>query len=224
MTSISVRNAATALLLPLAPQVAIAAPAAASLPDFTDLVDKVGPSVVNIRTTERVRPDVPSMPPGMDEGDMAEFFHRFFGIPLPQQSPRGGGSGRSQQDKPNQPDQSDQGQDLGQDQDPGTGSDNGERSSGVGSGFIISADGYVMTNAHVIDSADTIYVTLTDKREFRAKLIGEDDRTDVALLKIQADQSAGHHDRRFDQGSGRRMGGRDRLAIRPRQHRHGRHR
>jgi serine protease Do len=191
MTSISVRNlvlvAATALLLPLAPQLAVAAPAAASLPDFTDLVDKVGPSVVNIRTTERVRPDVPSMPPGMDEGDMAEFFHRFFGIPLPQQSPRGGGGGgHSQQDKPNQPNQSDQSQDQGQDQDPGMGSDNGERSSGVGSGFIISADGYVMTNAHVIDSADTIYVTLTDKREFRAKLIGEDDRTDVALLKIQA--------------------------------------
>jgi serine protease Do len=176
MTSISVRTmiwvAATALLMPLAPQLAVAAPAA-SLPDFTDLVDKVGPSVVNIRTTERVRVDAPAMPPNMDDGDMAEFFHRFFGIPMPQQSPRGEGS----QPKPSQPDPSDQ--------DQGS-SDNGERSSGVGSGFIISADGYVMTNAHVVDSADTIYVTLTDKREFKAKLIGEDDRTDVALLKIQA--------------------------------------
>jgi serine protease Do len=178
MTSISVRAlalvAVTALLIPLAPQMAVAAPAA-SLPDFTDLVDKVGPSVVNIRTTEHAsRADSPALPPGMDDGDMAEFFHRFFGIPLPQQSPRGG----SAQPKPSQPDPSEQ--------DQGSSSDDGERSSGVGSGFIISSDGYVMTNAHVVDSADTIYVTLTDKREFKARLIGEDDRTDVALLKIES--------------------------------------
>ena len=57
---------------------------------------------------------------------------------------------------------------------------------GLGSGFIISADGYVMTNHHVVDGADEIYVTLTDKREFKAKLIGSDKNTDVALLKIDA--------------------------------------
>ncbi len=56
----------------------------------------------------------------------------------------------------------------------------------LGSGFIISADGYIMTNAHVVDSADRIMVRLTDKREFRAKVIGADKRTDVALLKIEA--------------------------------------
>jgi serine protease Do len=50
----------------------------------------------------------------------------------------------------------------------------------------VSADGYVMTNAHVVDDADTIYVTLTDKREFKAKLIGVDKRTDVAVVKIEA--------------------------------------
>ncbi|MFI3560630.1 S1C family serine protease, partial [Staphylococcus pseudintermedius] len=55
-----------------------------------------------------------------------------------------------------------------------------------GSGFILSPDGYVMTNAHVVDDADTIYVTLTDKREFKAKLIGVDERTDVAIVKINA--------------------------------------
>jgi serine protease Do len=55
----------------------------------------------------------------------------------------------------------------------------------VGSGFIISADGYVMTNAHVVDGADEVYVTLTDKREFKAKIIGADKRTDVALVKIE---------------------------------------
>ncbi|MGZ3157706.1 MAG: Do family serine endopeptidase, partial [Burkholderiaceae bacterium] len=57
---------------------------------------------------------------------------------------------------------------------------------GVGSGFIISSDGYVMTNAHVVDGADEVYVTLTDKREFKARIIGADQRTDVALVKIDS--------------------------------------
>src|SRR5437773_2069143 len=57
---------------------------------------------------------------------------------------------------------------------------------GVGSGFILNADGYVMTNAHVVDGADEVLVTLTDKREFKAKIIGADKRTDVALVKIDA--------------------------------------
>jgi serine protease Do len=56
---------------------------------------------------------------------------------------------------------------------------------GVGSGFITSADGYIMTNAHVVDGASDVYVMLTDKREFKAKIIGADKRTDVALLKIE---------------------------------------
>jgi serine protease Do len=56
----------------------------------------------------------------------------------------------------------------------------------VGSGFIISSDGYLVTNAHVVDGADEVNVKLTDKREFKAKVIGADKRTDVALLKIEA--------------------------------------
>lgn len=56
----------------------------------------------------------------------------------------------------------------------------------LGSGFIISGDGYILTNAHVVDSADEITVRLTDKREFKAKVIGADKRTDVALIKIEA--------------------------------------
>jgi serine protease Do len=56
----------------------------------------------------------------------------------------------------------------------------------VGSGFIISSDGYVITNAHVVDGADEVNVKLTDRREFKAKVVGADKRTDVALLKIEA--------------------------------------
>ena len=57
---------------------------------------------------------------------------------------------------------------------------------GVGSGFIIDSNGVVLTNAHVVEGATTIYVTLTDKREFKAKLLGADKRTDLAVLKIDA--------------------------------------
>ena len=59
-------------------------------------------------------------------------------------------------------------------------------SKSVGSGFIISSDGYILTNTHLVDGADEINVKLTDKREFRAKLIGADRKTDIALLKIDA--------------------------------------
>jgi serine protease Do len=61
-----------------------------------------------------------------------------------------------------------------------------QESQSLGSGFIISSDGYIMTNAHVVDGADKVTVRLTDRREFRAKVIGTDKRTDVALLKIEA--------------------------------------
>jgi serine protease Do len=57
---------------------------------------------------------------------------------------------------------------------------------GVGSGFIVSGDGFVMTNAHVVEGADEVIVTLTDKREFKARIVGADKRTDVAVVKIEA--------------------------------------
>ena len=129
-----------------------------SLPDFTELVEKVGPAVVNIRTTERARAARGGVGPELDD-DMLEFFRRF-GIPIPNRpTPRG-----------NQP----------------PGADGEPQQRGVGSGFILSADGYVMTNAHVVDGADEVIVTLTDKREFKARIIGADKRTDVALVKIEA--------------------------------------
>lgn len=146
------------LALPPVVQAQAAPVAVRGLPDFTDLVDQVGPAVVNIRTTERVRAGS-----GMADEEMQEFFRRFFGIPLPnipRQGPR--------QNRPApQPEQE-------------------EVPRGVGSGFIISSDGYVMTNAHVVEGADEVLVTLADKREFKAKLVGADKRTDVAVVKIEA--------------------------------------
>ncbi len=132
------------------------------LPDFTELVEQVGPSVVNIRTMERVaaRPSAGSGNGGNLDEEMQEFFRRF-GIPMPG-VPRG-------TPRPNRPQPQDD-----------------EQPRGVGSGFILTADGFIMTNAHVVDGADEVLVTLTDKREFKAKIIGADKRTDVAVVKIEA--------------------------------------
>jgi serine protease Do len=69
---------------------------------------------------------------------------------------------------------------------PGPGGPREFQSQSLGSGFIISQDGYILTNAHVVETADEITVKLTDKREFKAKVIGADRRTDIALIKIDA--------------------------------------
>ena len=127
-------------LLPITPAQA----QARALPDFTDLVEQVGPSVVNIRTLEKVSADSGQGNPG--EKEMQEFFRRF-GLPMPnmpRQTPR-----RNQPQEEEQP-------------------------RGVGSGFILTSDGMIMTNAHVVEGADEVVVTLIDKREFKAKIIGAD--------------------------------------------------
>ena len=142
------------LLLPT-----MAAAQARALPDFTDLVEQVGPSVVNIRTTEKVTAR-PSGDGGSDE-EMLEFFRRF-GIPIP--NAPGGPRGQ----RPNRPQQEE------------------EQPRGVGSGFILTSDGFIMTNAHVVDGASEVLVTLTDKREFKARIVGADKRSDVAVVKIEA--------------------------------------
>ncbi len=125
----------SALLLAMATVCGFApGPAAAQFaPDFVELIEKVAPAVVNIRTTER-----------NDPGARSPFQRR---APSPQgdETPRG-----------------------------------------EGSGFLISADGYVVTNAHVVDGASDVRVTLTDKREFKARIVGADVRTDLALVKIDA--------------------------------------
>jgi len=125
--------------------------AAQALPDFTTLVEKQSPAVVNITTTQERRGRWHERLPQNDE--MLEFFRRF----MPPE-------GRRERER--------------------------ERflppRQGQGSGFFISADGYILTNAHVVEDADEVVVKLFDKREFRAKVIGADRRTDVALIKIDA--------------------------------------
>ncbi|MEQ1602438.1 MAG: DegQ family serine endoprotease [Methylophilaceae bacterium] len=129
------------------------------LPDFTELAEKQGASVVNISVTQAVQNNRGNLGSPFQGGTqdelMGEFFRRF-GIPTPD------GNG-GQADPRNNP-----------------------KSQSLGSGFIISQDGYILTNAHVVNEADEILVKLSDKREFKAKVIGADRRTDVALIKIEA--------------------------------------
>ncbi|RNF84969.1 DegQ family serine endoprotease [Montanilutibacter psychrotolerans] len=136
------------------PAAAPAAPLVTGLPDFTALVQKVGPAVVSVSAQSAPRRVARGQMP--DEGDIPEIFRRFFGpegMPMPgdPNGPRGP-----------------------------------RRGSSLGTGFLISDDGYVLTNHHVVDGADEVSIRLSDRREFTAKVVGSDQATDVALLKIDA--------------------------------------
>jgi len=128
------------------------------LPDFTGMVEKYSPAVVNISTSQtfglngkRISPHhfrIPEMDP---DNPLNDLLKHFFGeqMEIPELLRRD--------------------------------------SKSLGSGFIISEDGYIITNHHVVNKADEILVTLTDKREFKAKLIGSDKGTDIALIKIDSE-------------------------------------
>ena len=142
------------------------------LPDFTELVEQVGPSVVNIRTLEKVS-NRGANSPETDE-DIQELLRKFFGDRMPggpKADPKA--DPKAEKSDPNTPKRR-------------VPEPREDQPRGVGSGFILSSDGLVMTNAHVVDGADEVLVTLTDKREFKAKIIGADKRTDVAVIKIEA--------------------------------------
>lgn len=133
---------------------------ARGLPDFTGLVEEQHPTVVNISTTRKS--NGMSLPPGMEMPDLentpfGDMLKKF----LEEQQRGGGGQGRGrgQQDEP----------------------------SSLGSGFIISADGYVLTNNHVVEGADQVIVRLSDRRQLEAEVIGTDKRSDVAVLKVEAE-------------------------------------
>jgi len=140
LSSVSVTEAATPA--PAATSPVRQAPAARALPDFSDLVEKYSPAVVNVSTMgKRPVQEEQELEPGDPLGDL---FRRF-------QVPRG--------EVPVQ---------------------------GLGSGFIVSPDGYILTNAHVVADATEVTVKLVDRRDFKAKVIGADKSTDVALIKISA--------------------------------------
>ena len=140
----------------LAPLAAPGAAVAMALPDFTQIVARMGPAVVNIRVTGSTKTAMSE--PGraqrgqqLDEDDpFFEFFRRFQGPQHPRGQPR---------DTP---------------------------VFGAGSGFIVSPDGVILTNAHVVRDAKEVTVKLQDRREYRARVLGSDLKTDVAVLKIDA--------------------------------------
>ncbi|HTV77029.1 MAG TPA: DegQ family serine endoprotease [Steroidobacteraceae bacterium] len=125
-----------------------AEPPAVTMPDFSGLVERYGPAVVNVEVVERPQAGGRG---GPDADDPLNDFFRRFGIPNQGGQPR-----------------------------------NAPPAHGTGSGFIISPDGYILTNAHVVSSAATVTVKLTDRREYQAKVVGQDERTDVAVIKIDA--------------------------------------
>ncbi|MHC9086625.1 Do family serine endopeptidase [Luteimonas sp. RIT-PG2_3] len=133
------------------------APLVTGLPDFTRLVDQVGPAVVNVQVTlgNRTAQRGSRQAPGQDQ--IPEIFRRFFGPGFQMPGPDEGGDEFE-----------------------------GPRGRSLGSGFLISGDGYVLTNHHVVDRADEVKITLDDRREFTAKVVGSDEQSDVALLKIEA--------------------------------------
>ncbi|MEO7495742.1 MAG: DegQ family serine endoprotease [Massilia sp.] len=126
-------------------------PASVALPDFTGIVSRMGPAVVNVRVMGTTKTSMGAQGPrGFDENDpFFEFFRRFQGP----QNPRG------QRDTP---------------------------VFGAGSGFLVSPDGVILTNAHVVRDAKEVTVKLQDRREYRARVLGSDPKTDVAVLKIDA--------------------------------------
>jgi serine protease Do len=127
------------------PPVVRQAPAARALPDFSDLVEKYGPAVVNVSVTGKRQVAAQINPFGAEPGDpFYEFFRQF-------QAPGG--------EVPIQ---------------------------GQASGFMVSPDGYILTNVHVVADATEVIVKLSDQREFKARVVGQDIRTDVALIKIEA--------------------------------------
>ena len=145
---------------------------AAELPDFTQLVERNGPAVVNVQAKHTGQePPERSASPQDDSSEpeqeqVPEIFRRFFGIPGLPGGPRGFDPTRVS----------------------------------LGSGFIISADGYILTNNHVVDGADQVSVRLSDRRELDAKVVGADAQyeemtdADIAAVASLLDQAGLDHD------------------------------
>ena len=126
---------------------------------FADLVEKVSPAVVNITTTSTVSTPLGGGNPMFPEGSPFGDLFRDFGFP-------NGPGGREGRGGPMQQ----------------------QRSNALGSGFVVSAEGLIVTNNHVIDGADEIEVEFFSGQRLPAKVVGKDDKTDIAVLKVESDQ------------------------------------
>ena len=127
----------------------------AELPDFTQLVEKNAPAVVNISTTQKMQQQRAGDFNGIPEELLKRFFGDAFPIPKGAVPEQGNGSGKKEVQS-------------------------------LGTGFIVSNDGYIVTNHHVVADAQEIIVRFNDRKELIAKVIGSDERTDVALIKVEA--------------------------------------
>lgn len=133
----------------------IAPVVAAELPDFTQLVEKNAPAVVNISTTQKMQQQRAGDFNGIPEELLKRFFGDAFPIPKGAVPEQGNGNGKKEVQS-------------------------------LGTGFIVSNDGYIVTNHHVVSEAQEIIVRFNDRKELVAKVIGSDERTDVALIKVEA--------------------------------------
>ena len=140
---------------------------------FADVAERVGPAVVNIQVSKKVGSGgAGQLTPDQLPDGMREFFERFFGDENPMRR-------------------------FGQREDRGERGERGDRPRrspreremvGVGSGFIVSPDGFVVTNNHVVEGADEVTVGMQNRKEYQATVVGTDPKTDLALVKIKANE------------------------------------
>ena len=169
LAALALTTALTApvLIVPLlsAPAAVAAAPTMSGVQDFSDLAAKVTPAVVNVAVTMKAGADddddIQMSDRSQQQNQMEEFMQRF--------AERFGQQGKPgmPQVKPQRPNQ---------------------KAQAVGTGFIVDAKGWIVTNYHVAGKADSITVTLTDGRKLPAKMVGGDEKTDLALLKVESDK------------------------------------
>lgn len=144
-----------------------AMPAVQMVPDsFADLADRLAPSVVNVSVTRTIEGVSWNAPEWFEQGPFEHFYRRFFDDERGQRQERRHRPGHSPRRRPGH-----------------------FRQHGNGSGVIIDAEGHILTNHHVVARADEVRVTLTDGREYEARVVGRDPKTDLAVLQVDVSES-----------------------------------
>src|ERR1044072_7989049 len=175
LAALALTTALTApvLIAPMftAPAAVAAAPTVSGVQDFSDLAAKVTPAVVNVAVTMKAGAGEDGDEPRMSsdqQKQMEEFMQKFaerFGVPMQPGQPGKPGV------KPQRP---------------------AQKGQAVGTGFIIDEKGWIVTNYHVAGKADEIIVSMADGRKLPAKLMGGDEKTDLALLKVESSKPLAH--------------------------------